>query len=120
MPYQPARPCSFPGCPALVNGRYCPAHQKEINRRYNQYERDPASRERYGAEWRRIRERFIAAHPLCELCKGRGRLTPATEVHHKAKIADGGTNDEENLQALCRKCHSRISAVDENRWRRKG
>ena len=114
MPYQPKRPCSFPGCPALVDGRYCPAHQKVIDKRYNQYQRDPATASRYGPEWRRIRERYIAAHPLCEACKGNGRLTPATEVHHKVKIADGGTNDPGNLSALCRRCHSRISAIDEN------
>jgi len=91
-----------------------------IDKRYEQYQRDPTTRARYGPEWRRIRERFLASHPLCESCKGNGRLTPATEVHHKVKIADGGTHDGTNLQALCRVCHSRISATDENRWGRRG
>lgn len=35
MPYKPKRPCSYPGCPALVNGRYCEEHQKIITAHYN-------------------------------------------------------------------------------------
>ena len=119
MPYKPRRPCSYPGCPALVDGRYCPAHQKEIDQRYNQYQRDPATATRYGVEWRRIRERFLVAHPLCELCRQDGRLTPAEHVHHILPLDRGGTNDEANLQALCRPCHSRVSALDGDRWGRR-
>lgn len=37
----------------------------------------------------------------CEKCGKAGRL----EVHHKVRIADGGTDELENLQCLCRKCH---------------
>jgi len=44
------------------------------------------------------------------MCKSDGRLTPATTVHHKVKLADGGTSDWSNLQALCRECHSRLHA----------
>jgi 5-methylcytosine-specific restriction endonuclease McrA len=32
-------------------------------------------------------------------------------VHHIIRIADGGTNDEENLVALCRRCHNRVTAA---------
>ena len=38
-----------------------------------------------------------------------GRLTPAQEVHHILPFADGGTNDEDNLMALCKSCHSGIT-----------
>ena len=118
MPMKPKRPCSYPGCPALTDGQYCPAHQKIINRQYEQYQRDPATRQRYGSAWRRARDRYLATHPLCEDCKGNGRLTPATEVHHILPLARGGTNEEGNLRALCRSCHSRTSAKDGDRWGR--
>jgi 5-methylcytosine-specific restriction protein A len=31
-------------------------------------------------------------------------------VHHKVRLTDGGTNDWNNLQALCTECHSRLHA----------
>ena len=42
MPRKPKRPCSFPGCPNLTDGRFCEKHEKEENKRYEKYDRDPA------------------------------------------------------------------------------
>ena len=39
MPRKPKRPCSWPGCPNLTEGRFCEEHQKEENRRYEKYGR---------------------------------------------------------------------------------
>ena len=116
MPRKPKRPCSFPGCPRLTEGRFCEEHGKQENRRYEKYDRDPAVRRRYGRAWKRIRERYIAAHPLCEKCRERGRLTPAQEVHHILPLSRGGTHDDSNLMALCKPCHSEITARDGDRW----
>jgi 5-methylcytosine-specific restriction protein A len=79
-------------------------------KRYNHAGRDPDSNKRYGRAWTRIRTAFLSANPLCVVCKEQGRLTPATLVHHKRKLTDGGTNDWANLQALCSECHSRLHA----------
>ena len=116
MPRKPKRPCSFPSCPKLVDGRYCEEHQKIIDKQYNQYQRDPATRKRYGKQWRRIRDTYIAAHPLCKQCKKDGRLTPAQEVHHIEPLSKGGTHDEANLMSLCTSCHSTITANEGGRW----
>lgn len=64
MPRKPKRPCSQPGCPELTHQRFCVAHAKEEARRYERYQRDPATRKRYGRAWRRIRDRFIKANPM--------------------------------------------------------
>lgn len=122
MPYKPKRPCAYPGCPELSHGRYCPEHQKIITAHYNRYERDPDSRKRYGRAWKRIRDSYISAHPLCELCQRDGKLTPAREVHHIQPLADGGTHACDNLMALCTSCHSTITAREGGRWepRRRG
>jgi 5-methylcytosine-specific restriction protein A len=101
MPKKPKRPCSSPGCPELTDGRFCPEHAKKEASRYEKYQRDPETRKRYGRAWKRIRDRYIAAHPLCEECKRQGKLTPAAEVHHILPLARGGTHDESNLMALC-------------------
>lgn len=109
MPYKPKRPCAYPGCGRLaVSGKYCAEHQKVINKRYNQYERDPASNKRYGRSWKRIRDRYIKAHPLCEDCEKQGKLTAAEEVHHIITVSNGGTNENDNLMSLCQSCHNKI------------
>jgi len=74
-------------------------------------------KERYGRAWRRIRDRYIAAHPLREQCAAAGRITPAREVHHIVPLASGGTHGEDNLLALCSPCHSGITLGEINRCR---
>ena len=119
MPYKPKRPCSYPGCPELTYGRFCEQHAKEESKRYEKYDRDPAIRKRYGRAWKRIRDRYISIHPLCEQCMKEGRITPAEEVHHVLPLSHGGTHSEDNLMALCKSCHSRITAEMGDRWNKK-
>lgn len=117
MPKRPKTPCRYPGCPELTYGRYCEKHKQETDKHYRKYERDPEINKRYGSAWKKIRARYVASHPLCEQCEKEGRLTPAEEVHHIIPLSGGGTHDEENLMALCKACHSRISAKSGDRWR---
>jgi len=81
MPTKPKRPCSHPGCPKLTAGRFCEEHEKAEAKRYERYQRDPATYKRYGSAWRKLRKRYIAAHPLCENCLEHGRVTPTQEAH---------------------------------------
>lgn len=116
MPYRAKKPCAYPGCPKLTDKRYCPEHAREESLRYERYDRDPHHGQNYGASWKRVRARFLEEHPLCELCLYDGKLVPATLVHHKRKVTDGGTNDFENLMSLCQNCHSRLHAKKGDRW----
>lgn len=116
MPRKPKRPCSYPGCPNLTEGCFCTRHQKEMDMQYERYARDPIARKRYGRVWKRARNRYIAAHPLCEECRKAGRFTPAAEVHHIKPLSKGGTHEESNLMSLCTSCHSRITAESGDRW----
>ena len=116
MPKKPRHPCGYSGCPALTDRQYCPEHQKLVSSHYNRYERDPASKKRYGYQWQKIRARFLSVHPLCAERIARGSATPASEVHHILPLSRGGTHDEDNLMALCKPCHSAISARDGDRW----
>ena len=43
-----------------------------------------------------------AAKARCERCDTTDSLT----INHKKPLAQGGTNEAENLQILCRKCHN--------------
>ena len=116
MPFKPKRPCSHPGCPKLTDSRFCEEHSKKEAKRYERYQRDPAMKKRYGRSWKRIRDRYIAAYPLCEQCQKNGRITPAEEVHHIKPLSQGGTNDVDNLMSLCTSCHSEITAREGGRW----
>ncbi|MEW6862414.1 HNH endonuclease signature motif containing protein [Trueperella pyogenes] len=62
----------------------------------------------------------MAAHPSCEQCERDGRITPAAEVDHILPLDRGGTHDEENLQALCKPCHSAKTARQDGRWGKHG
>lgn len=75
MPRKPKRPCSYPGCPNLTDGQYCKEHEAVARRQYNKYERAPDINKKYGRAWKRIRDRYAAAHPLCEMCLKEGRMT---------------------------------------------
>lgn len=122
MPRKPAHPCKAPGCPELTHARYCEAHsdlEAEEAQQYRRFQRDPAINQRYDHAWRKIRNRYIAKHPLCKHCEEQGRFTPAAEVDHIVPLEHGGTHDETNLQALCKPCHSRKTARDGDRWRTK-
>ena len=91
---------------------------KQMNQRYERFGRDPETKKRYGRQWERIRRRYIAAHPLCEECQRHGRYVKAEHVHHVRPLTEGGTHDEDNLMALCKKCHSKIHAERGDRWGR--
>lgn len=110
MPKKPKRPCRYSGCPKLTDRKsgYCEDHRKMMQRHYDHFTRGYDQHERYGSTWKKIRDRYITAHPLCEACLGLGRATVATMVHHVKPIVDGGTHDESNLRSLCTSCHEKI------------
>jgi 5-methylcytosine-specific restriction protein A len=66
-----------------------------------------------GRAWMEIRKRVLRANPLCVHCTKAGRLAPATEVDHIKPLAQGGTDDGDNLQGLCEPCHKAKSAHEQ-------
>lgn len=68
-------------------------------------------------DWRWLRAAHIAQHPLCVECLGRGVRRPAIVVDH-IKPHGGDVDlffDIENLQSLCRPCHSRKTTLRDHR-----
>ena len=61
----------------------------------------------YGTAWEKLRKRILQRDAgLCQPCLRRGVTTPGcNEVDHKVNKAQGGTDDEANLQVVCRACH---------------
>lgn len=109
MPRAAPRPCTYPGCGALVDGGgRCDKHRAQIRREVD--ERRGSSRERgYSGAWEKARAGYLRCHPLCVRCSERGLIIPATVVDH---IRDHKGDpalfwDESNWQALCKPCHDR-------------
>ena len=110
VPYKPKRSCAYSGCDRLTNNgeQYCSEHKMLTDKQYNKYQRGPDHNKRYGRAWKRIRDRYIYLHPLCEECQKEGRINPAKEVHHILPIKKGGTHSRDNLMSLCQSCHNKI------------
>jgi 5-methylcytosine-specific restriction protein A len=103
-------------CRALFNkddprspGLRCPACQAIATRRRNTDPpgRPSAAQRGYGAEWRRISARLIAAATHCAICGGEFTSADPATVDHITPKARGGTNDEQNLRVTHRSCNSR-------------
>lgn len=70
----------------------------------------------YGADWQRTRaEVLLRDKGLCQPCLRKGRVTAAREVDHIKPKASGGTDDADNLQAICLPCHRTKTARESRR-----
>ena len=67
----------------------------------------------YDSKWVKLRAVILQrdAH-LCQPCLAQGRPIPATAVDHIKAKANGGTDDAENLRAICDECHKAKTAQD--------
>lgn len=60
----------------------------------------------YGYAWSKLRLKALERDKhLCQMCLKRGIFTTATDVDHIVPLAQGGSDDMENLQSLCHECH---------------
>jgi 5-methylcytosine-specific restriction protein A len=67
----------------------------------------------YGYLWYRIRDRILKRdNYLCQPCENNHRITTASEVDHILPKAKGGTDDDDNLQSICKKCHAEKTITD--------
>jgi 5-methylcytosine-specific restriction protein A len=113
MPNAPLKPCLAKGCGALVTERYCPRHGTT----HKWDERRPEIARIRGAKLQQMRQRLFQRHPLCEPCEAAGRLTLATIRDHRIPLAEGGTEDEANEQAICASCHEAKTQEEARRGR---
>lgn len=76
--------------------------------------RPTAAARGYDADWRRVRDNFLAEHPLCAVCLANGMTVAASDVDHVLAIRKGGERlNPANLQSLCAGCHSRKTARED-------
>ena len=116
MPF--LKKCRRPGCfrMAAEGSDFCDKHQSPPARLVpSEDRRESAAQRGYGHRWRKLRDWYIKAHPLCEECLRQGRVTKATDVDHIIPHKGDALLlfDVNNLQSLCHECHSRKTAGED-------
>jgi len=111
MPTAAPKPCSVCGVLVRTGGSRCQQHVHVG--RFGDDRRGTRHQRGYGAEWDRKRERILARDGgLCCPCRRIGRVTLGREVDHTVPKARGGTDDDDNLQTICRPCHKAKTAAE--------
>lgn len=93
------RVCLYPNCGRITEPgqNRCPAHPKP-----------PVSRHR---QYRQLRERLIAQHPYCHICRRPfDNPNDPPVIDHVQPRAYGGTDDPSNLKPAHRSCNGRKGA----------
>ena len=91
----------------------CEGCQKEYNRYLNSKKvKDEVKMQFYGSrKWKQLRVQVLKDNNyMCEMCRNEGKVTEATQVHHKESLADAWDKRYEytNLMPVCYNCHHKI------------
>ena len=116
MPNAAPRPCTHPGCGVLVRDgtNRCERHPRPAWTK-----REDAPQRIGGRRRQELRAQLLRSQPLCAECERQGRVTLATERDHIVPLAEGGTEDDNNVQGLCPPCHEAKSLGERLRAQRR-
>ena len=112
MPIAAPRPCTV--CRVLVRDgtSRCDQHKVSIGS-FADRSRGTRHERGYGTAWVKTRARIMKRdHGLCQVCARKGLVTVATQVDHIVNKASGGSDDDDNLQAICTPCHDAKTALE--------
>jgi len=94
----------------------CSVRRKATEReRSRQHRADPTDAAHFynSPRWRKLSRLHKTSNPLCVSCMADDKITPVQETDHIISIADGGDRwDVDNLQSLCKSCHSRKTILE--------
>lgn len=112
MPTSAPKPCTT--CATLVTDgtSRCQAHKP-----LPWLIRRPEVKRTTGRKLQAQRAALFARSPWCVQCQEEGRRVLATIRDHRMPLAEGGTDEDNNIQALCRDCHDIKTASESARGR---
>ena len=96
--------CRTKGCSKAHSNAHAHCDAHEQNR--HGWSKTSSSSRGYGHQWRKARKAALERDKgMCKPCKSIGVWRAATEVDHIINKAQGGTDELDNLQSICRQCH---------------
>jgi shikimate kinase len=100
VPQRPLRPCSAPGCPALVRAGRCVSHARQA-------EQARGTRHARGYDHKHVQWRaaVLARDPVCTYC----HAAPSTDADHVAPLRERPDLrlDVGNGRGACKPCHAK-------------
>lgn len=120
MPARAASICRAAGCGRRIAlPGYCETHAHLAAKWSRREDRKGSTTQRgYGWQWQKQRERILERDGgLCQPCVRLARVTEATDVDHIVSKANGGTDDDVNLQSICVDCHKAKTARERQHGR---
>lgn len=117
------KPCSHPGCGVLVkDASRCVKHEMVKQGSFADPLRGSRHDRGYGNAWDKTRLRILERDGgLCQICLSKGIVNPCAskkygaQIDHKVPKAEGGTDDDENLQTTCVSCHKEKTLAESTR-----
>lgn len=114
MPIKPQTLCSDCSELAQHEGK-CLFHWQAYQERKKQQRKNKESNKwYYRKSWKTIRLNYLQQNPFCEECLKEGNHVQAIEVDH-VHPHQGNPElfyDQNNLQSLCKSCHSRKTIIE--------
>jgi len=105
MPTAAPKPCCQCGVLVTDGTTRCAAHKARAGT-FADRSRGTRQQRGYGADWDRLRQVVMRRDAgLCQPCRRHGIFHAAHAVDHIVAKERGGTDDEANLQAICRAAH---------------
>lgn len=102
-----SKPCITPGCNRIAHtGPRCTTCTRTVTAVKNHRRRTLAPPTGAAAHLRAAIRNNGGAH-----CEGCGQWDPRAQADHRIELADGGTDDPGNVQALCIPCHQAKSTA---------
>lgn len=117
MPQAAPKPCTAPGCGVLVRDgtNRCSKHQRQAWAKAV-----TATKRVTGRKLQAMRASLFRRQPLCVECERIGKVVLATQRDHIVPLAEGGQDDDDNVQGLCQEHHDAKSLAERLRARQRG
>lgn len=112
MPTSAPKPCTV--CAVLVHGGdgQCVKHK-----RVPWLLKRPDVKRTTGRKLQAQRAALFAANPWCAICLPKGMRVLAQIRDHKVPLAEGGSDEDSNIQGICKPCDKVKSAAETARGR---
>lgn len=111
MPVAAPKPCVDCGVLVRDGTNRCAQHKREKWVQHVPYKRTS------GRKLQRQRADLFGREPYCRSCSSKGFVVLACIRDHIKPLAEGGTDDDDNIQPLCLPCSDEKTAEESRRGR---